>query len=81
MDENMMHPTRELIDAIERDRVAAARRMSPEEKLLAGPRLFDRSCRIMADGIRHQFPDADEARVQEILRERLQKTRELERSV
>jgi len=74
----MAEPTRELIDAIERDRVLAARRMSPEEKLLAGARLFDRSCRIMADGIRHQFPDADEERVQEILRERLRKIRELE---
>jgi len=66
-----MEPTKELIDAMYRERVEAARRMSPEDKLLAGARLFDRSCRIMADGIRSQFPDADESRVQEILRERL----------
>jgi hypothetical protein len=52
--------------------------MSPDDKLLAWPQLFDRSCRIMADGIREQYPDADEARVQEILRERLALVRRLE---
>jgi hypothetical protein len=32
----------------------------------------------MASGIRSQFPDADESRVQEILRERLALSRQLE---
>ena len=73
-----MQPTKELIDEIYRDRVQRARQMSPEDKFLAGARLFDRSCRIMADGIRAQFPDADERRVQEILRERLAIARRLE---
>jgi hypothetical protein len=45
--------------------------MTPEQKLLAGPDLFDLACRIMADGIRWQFPEADEAGVQQILRQRL----------
>jgi hypothetical protein len=66
-----MQPTKELIDDIYRERVQKARRMSPEDKLFGGARLFDRSCRIMSDGIRSQFPDADDRRVQEILRERL----------
>ncbi len=73
-----MEPDRELIDRLFRERVQRARAMSPEEKLLAGPRLLDRSCRIMADGIRDEFPDADEARVQEILRQRLDLARRLE---
>jgi len=73
-----MQPTKELIDAIYWERVQKARRMSPEDKLFAGARLFDRSCRIMADGIRSQFPEADEHRVQEILRERLALVRRLE---
>ncbi|MBU4272819.1 MAG: hypothetical protein KKE86_03530 [Planctomycetes bacterium] len=73
-----MKPTKELIDDLYRERVEAARRMSPEDKLLAGARLFDRSCRIMADGIRAQFPEADERRVNEILRERLALARQLE---
>jgi hypothetical protein len=73
-----MQPTKELADAIYWERVQKARRMSPEDKFLGGARLFDRSCRIMADGIREQFPDADERRVQEILRERLALARRLE---
>ena len=52
--------------------------MSPEDKLFGGARLFDRSCRIMADGIRSQFPDVDEHRVQEILRQRLAMIRQRE---
>lgn len=52
--------------------------MAPEDKLLAGPRLFERSCQIMLDGIRDEFPLADEARCQEILRERLALLRRLE---
>jgi len=76
----MSKPSKELIDELFREQVRAARAMSPEEKFLAGARLFDRSCRIMADGIRHEFPEADENRVQEILAERLALIRRLEQS-
>ncbi len=62
------------------ERVLAARAMPPEEKLLAGARLFDRSCRIMADGIRDEYPEADEQQVRTILAERLALARRLERS-
>jgi hypothetical protein len=60
------------------ERVEAARHQSFEEKLLAGPRLFGRVCRIMMDGIRMQFPGASEDEVQRILRERLELARRLE---
>ena len=76
----MSEPLRELIDVLFRDKVRQARRMSPEEKLLAGPRLFDYACRIAMDGIRNQYPDADERRVRRILRERLELARRLEQS-
>ena len=76
----MAKPTRELMDDLFRQRVLAARAMSPEEKLLAGARLFDRTCRIMTDGIRHEYPEADDRRVQEILAERLALARRLEQS-
>ena len=76
--ENNMQPTKELIDELYRERVERARQMSPEDKLLSGARLFDRSCRIMVDGIRDEFPDADERRVKEILSERLALARQLE---
>jgi hypothetical protein len=73
-----MEPTKQLIDDIFRERVLRARRTPPEEKLLDGPRLFDRSCRIMKDGIRDQFPNADEQRVHQILLQRLAILRRLE---
>ena len=73
-----MEPTKELIDALYRERIAAARAMPPGDKLIAGPRLFDLVCRRMADGIRDQNPEADEERVNEILLERLRIARLLE---
>jgi len=69
-----------LIDDIYRERVLRARRTPPEEKFLGGPRLFDFSCRIMKDGIRAQYPDADESRIHEILVQRLALLRRLENS-
>jgi hypothetical protein len=78
IDHISVEPTQELIDDIYRKRVLRARETPPEEKLLDGPRLFEMSCRIMADGIRHEFPDADEQQVQAILKERLALLRRLE---
>jgi hypothetical protein len=46
-----------------REEVARARAMDPGEKLLEGPRLFDRARRVMADGVRHRHPDLGEAEV------------------
>ena len=76
----IMDHIQEMIDTIYFERVKAAQAMSPEEKLMAGPRLFDLSCRIMADGIRDEHPQADEQTVQQILRERLSLIRRLEQS-
>ena len=73
-----MEPTQELIDDLFRERVLRARRTPPEEKLLDGPRLFELACRIMKDGIRDEYPNADEQRVREILTERLALLRRLE---
>lgn len=73
-----MIPTRQLTDELYLDKVRAACAMPPDEKLLAGPRLFERSCRIMLDGLRHENPGADEPRLQELLRERLDLARRLE---
>jgi hypothetical protein len=72
-----MEATQELIDDIYRERVLRARRTPPGEKLLDGPRLFDRACRIMRDGIRFQHPGATEVEVEVILHQRLALTRRL----
>ncbi len=69
-----------LADVLYREEVARARAMSPEDKVLEGPRLFDRACRVMRDGIRHQHPDLDDAGVLALLRERLDRVSALERS-
>jgi hypothetical protein len=73
-----MEPTKALADAIYWERVERARRTPPADKVLAGLQLFELTSRIMADGIRSQFPDANERRVQDILRERLALSRRLE---
>ncbi len=71
--------TRVDADALYLDEVARARVMSPEDKLLEGPRLFERACRLMADGIRHQHPEFDDDQVYATLVERLRQLRDLER--
>jgi hypothetical protein len=73
-----MEYANEPTDDIFWQRVLRARRRSGEDKLLDGPRLFDMACRIAMDGIRHQYPDADEKRVREILAERIELQRRLE---
>ncbi len=75
-----MEPTKELIDGIERDRLLRARRMSAEEKLTAGPRLFESACRITLAGIRNQFPSLTEAETRNLLRQRLEWRRRLDQT-
>ena len=74
-----MEPTKELVDEIYRERVRRARSTPIDQKFLAGADLFEYACRLTCDGIRYQNPGIDEARVQEILRERLALARRLER--
>ncbi len=73
-----MEPTKELIDGIERDRIARAREMSPGAKFLAGGELFDDVCDRMRAGIRSQFPHEDDAGVNRILKQRLDRLRLVE---
>lgn len=67
-----------LVDALYREEVARARTMSPGEKLLEGARLFQRACTLMAEGIRHQHPDLDEAGVMSLMGARLARLRRLD---
>ena len=71
-------PTSELIDSLYRQDILQARRMAPEEKLLAGERLFEWACEITLAGIRHQFPDYSEAQCRETLARRLALRRAME---
>jgi len=66
-----MDEIKALADSIEREKIERARQMTPMEKFLAGPELFEQACALMRAGIRHQFPEADDEQVEAILAERL----------
>jgi len=68
---HLMDANVELVDDLYLDKVRQARAMSPEQRFLAGPEMFDLACEFAKAGIRMRHPDADEARVLELLRERL----------
>jgi len=59
----MMTPLTSLIDVLYQEEVARARTQDPGDKLLEGARLFERACRLMADGIRHRHPGLSDAEV------------------
>jgi len=63
---------------LDEDELRSAREMPPAEKLIAGARLFDYACTIMAAGIRRQKPGASDEQVLAIMRERLEWARRWE---
>ena len=66
-----MPSTLAVAEELYREEVARARAMCPEDKLPEGPRLFERTYRVMADGVRHQHPELDEAGVRALIAGRL----------
>lgn len=67
-----------LIDTLYREEVMDARRMSPEDKLILGERLFHWACAITLEGIRFQNSSATEEECQRMLRERIELGKRLE---
>ena len=45
------------VDDLEREAIEAARTRPAAERLRDGLRLFDRTCRVMFAGIRHEHPE------------------------
>jgi hypothetical protein len=70
---------RRLAEELYRERVAEARAMPPEAKLLAGEELFEYACAITLAGIRNQFPGISEEESLRILEERLELRERLEK--
>jgi hypothetical protein len=70
---------RRLAEELYRERVAEARQMLPEEKLLAGEELFEYACSITLAGIRDQFPGLSDEECRRILEERLDLREQLEK--
>jgi hypothetical protein len=61
-----MNPEQGLQKQIER-----YRRMTGEERLAIALELHELSCNVAREGIRHQNPNADEAEVERLLRQRI----------
>jgi len=59
-------------------KVRQARMMSGEERVLAGPRLFAGVCERMKEGLRDDYPGADDGEIHQLLLQRLNRLRKLE---
>ncbi len=51
-----------------RELIRAARRMSPDERVRAGLKMFDDGCEEIRNQIRASFPDANEAVIDRLVR-------------
>jgi hypothetical protein len=76
-----MESIKELAGELYRERVLRARATPPEQKVLAGARIFEEVCERMAAGLRDENPGADEDQIQELLRQRLDLLRRLRSSI
>jgi hypothetical protein len=76
-----MEPTPDLADALDRDRREAAAAMTPGERVLAGPTLFDLGLALLRAGIRRDRPEASDEAVERIVVDRLRRAREHEETV
>lgn len=74
----MSNEFQQLADDLYWQRVARARAMSPEERMKAGPELFDYACSITLTALREQMPGASEAELLAALRRRLALKKKLE---
>jgi len=54
-----------------RRRVQASSGLSPEERILAGIKQSELAIRVVEDGLRDQYPDADEAAIASLFLERV----------
>jgi hypothetical protein len=61
----------ELAAAIDREKLERAKRMTPQERFLAGAELFEDACEVSRAGIRALNPGFTDTEVEEELRRRL----------
>lgn len=69
-----------LAQALFDDDVARSRAMDPADKLLEGPRLFERTVRLVAAGVRHEHPHLTDDDVERLVLDRLALAERLQRS-
>ena len=73
-----MEPTDELIDAIYREKVLRARRMTPQRRMEVGAELSDLGRQMMREAILRQNPGATEEEIHLEMRSRFDLARKLE---
>lgn len=61
-------------EAVLQRQIERYRQMTGEERLKIACDLFAFSCDVAREGIRHQFPQADEREIERRLRQRLEAT-------
>jgi hypothetical protein len=66
------------VESLERERVEAARRRTSPDSFREGVALFDRTVRVIRDGIRNEWPGISAHEIARLLRERLRLARTLE---
>jgi hypothetical protein len=76
--QRVLEPTRASLDELWLEEILFARRYPAVQRMIAAGELFDEMCERMRAGIRHEFPEADERRVNRILFERMELARRLE---
>lgn len=74
----MSNSFHDLADTLFWEKIERARRMSPEDRMKAGPELFDYACSITLTALREQMSGAGEAELLNALRQRLAIKRQLE---
>ena len=67
-----------LADTLYWEKIERARKVSPEDRMKAGPELFDYACAITMNALRERMPDATEAQLLDKVRERIAIKRQLE---
>lgn len=67
-----------LADAIYADKVRRARALTAGERIDTAIELFEGALGMMRDGLRAQFPGADDAALEITLRKRLRRLRQIE---
>ncbi|MEN3942658.1 hypothetical protein WJU23_15260 [Prosthecobacter sp. SYSU 5D2] len=79
MNFDSVHPgLRPMVDAIHRDQIMRARKMTPEERFAEAMDLMDFSYEVMESGVRHDHPDATDEEVTQILRKKLSRLRHMD---
>jgi hypothetical protein len=75
-----VNPHQPLIDQLYREQIAQARKLTPQQKLRAGFEATELALKMMRSAIRNRHPEADDAELIRLGRERLSKVRRIDES-